>query len=406
VLRNLALALLLTAAPAAGLASEASEGDPCPRFVAGSSGLPTRGEWRTHPALGDVNGDGHLDIAAHPRKLRGPHVWLGDGAGSWTEASRGLAVPGTACGVGVDLADVNSDGHLDLGVADHCSGLYLFLGDGKGSWRLGPLVNPSDRRGFEDFVFADLDRDGHQDMIAASTFRGGIVFFAGDGTGRFAERDVGLPGSGYAKNVKVGDVNGDGRLDVAATHSAGLDTRDPEAPRQNLVWLSDAEGRYARGSEGLPSEEGEFRGVALGDVNGDGWLDLVLSPTYFPGRPPLLVYLGDGHGRWKPSLEGLPPVPSAPQEFTPFTGVELADLDRDGNLDLVGVGHRSAGIKAFLGNGKGGWRACEDTGLPLARENQRGWGLVVGDVNHDGKPDIVAGFGRQGVGALEVWLQR
>jgi hypothetical protein len=406
MLRNLVLALSLSTAPVAGLAGEAGDRTPCPLFVAGSQGLPTRGEWRTHPVIGDVNGDGHLDLAAHPRKLPGPHVWLGDGAGSWTEASRGLAVPGLGCGVGVDLADANGDGHLDLGIADHCSGLYLFLSDGKNEWRLAPLVNPWDRRGFEDLVFADLDRDGHQDMVAASTFRGGIVFFAGDGTGRFVERDVGLPAGGYAKDVKLGDVNGDGRLDVAATYSAGVDRRDRGAPRRNVVWLSDAEGRYARGSEGLPSKEGQFRGVALGDVNGDGWLDLALSPTYTPGRPPLLVYLGDGQGRWTPSFEGLPPVPSVPEGFTPFNGVELADLDRDGNLDLVATGYESGGIETFLGDGKGGWRACEDTGLPSIRENQRGWGVAVADVNHDGKPDIAAGFGRQGAGGLEVWLQR
>jgi len=389
---------------ALGLAARADDLR-CPHFVAGSRGLPTQGEWRTHPALGDVNGDGHLDIAAHPRKRPGPRVWHGDGKGGWTEAARGLAIPDAGCGVGVDLADVNGDGHLDLGVADHCKGLYVFLGDGKGSWRLAPQVNPTDRRGFEDLVFADLARDGRPDLVGVSAFRGGFAVLGGDGQGSFAMRETGLPGTGYAKRIVVGDVNRDGRLDVAATYSGGVDSEDSDALHRNIVWLSDAAGRYSPGSQGLPSD-GQFRGVALGDVNGDGFLDLALSATYLPGRPPLLVFLGDGKGRWTPSLGGLPPAPPDPAAFRGSNGIELADLDGDGHSDLVAAGYDGAGLEVFLGDGKGGWRACTDTGLPARGGPLRGWGVAVADLDHNARLDIVAATGRNNQGRIEVWLQR
>ena len=56
---------------------------------------------------------------------------------------------------------------------------------------------------------------------------------------------------------------------------------------------------------------------------------------------------------------------------------------------------------------KGGWKSCEDTGIPVEREGEpRGWGLTLGDVNGDGKLDLAAGFGRNGQGSLEVGVQR
>ena len=60
-------------------------------FAAASAGLPATGEWRTHPSIGDVNGDGFADIAALARKGRGPQIFLGDGLGHWTDSSADLA---------------------------------------------------------------------------------------------------------------------------------------------------------------------------------------------------------------------------------------------------------------------------------------------------------------------------
>ena len=74
---SLTLAGLIAVGMSAVAFAKADEVDSsCPRYVAGSEGLPTRGEWRTHPALADVNGDGHLDIAGNPRKGRGPQLRL------------------------------------------------------------------------------------------------------------------------------------------------------------------------------------------------------------------------------------------------------------------------------------------------------------------------------------------
>jgi hypothetical protein len=374
----------------------------CPRFVAGSQGLPVAWEWRTHPALGDVNEDGHLDIAAHPRKGRGPHVWLGDGKGAWTLSSEGLAIPGMSCGVGVALGDVNGDDHLDLGVADHCHGIFVFHGDGSGNWRLGKGVSLGGGYGYEDLQFGDLNGDGKLDLIAVGSFNGGFAVYLGDGKGGWQKGDVGLPAVGSGRDVKLADADHDGVLDVFASFTADPVSDLPPELRHNVAWLSAGQEGYRRAPQGISTGE-QSRGVAVGDVDGDGELDLAL--TVLSGRSnhlPLRVYRGDGAGHWKLASDGLP---DSPLELS-FSGVGFTDLDGDGNQDLVALTWMDAAIRVWRGDGAGHWEECSETGLPSGRTEYRSSGLALRDLNGDGKPDVVAGFGKGGHGSLEVWLQR
>jgi len=120
-------------------------------------------------------------------------------------------------------------------------------------------------------------------------------------------------------------------------------------------------------------------------------------------RAPLLVYLGNGGESWTPPTAGHPTKPGDPVT----EGVELADLDGDGHLDLVAVTHMDAGLRTWLGDGSGAFRECtQGSGLPAGRSELRGWGIAVEDVTGDGRADIVFGTGRNGAGAVEVWAQR
>lgn len=355
-----------------------------------AEGLPTDGMWKCDPVFGDVNGDGFVDLAAIQRLGPGPRVWLGDGSGHWTESSNGLArTDGQSCGGGVRLHDVNNDGLLDLCVADHCSGVYIYLGDGQGNWdmvvsSMYPAdVIPEDAykdkfKGAESMAVGDVNKDGNADLLVGASDEAGVRLYLGDGTGRnWARRDGILPERGWATRVELHDVNGDGWLDAIASYSAG--------PR---VWLNADEGKsWEDGSAGLPTPimGGIFHGLAVGDVNGDDRNDIAVA-NWIDGPE---VYLQQEDGSWSKTDDVFP------QMMGGAYGLDLGDLDHDGNLDMVVTGRLNVdsgyirGVFALRGDGDGNWEYLEHCGLPGT-----GLGAMAGaglhDVNGDGTLDIAA----------------
>ena len=102
--------------------------------------LPENG-WANRVKLADVNDDGHLDaVAAYSA---GPRVWLNDGAGDWVPSIEGLPSP-VMHGLfhGLDVADVNEDGRLDVIVANWVDGPEVYLQQSDGSWNKTPDVFP------------------------------------------------------------------------------------------------------------------------------------------------------------------------------------------------------------------------------------------------------------------------
>src|SRR6266545_7314023 len=104
------------------------------------SGLPRAGQWRNGFDVADMNGDGQLDIIhGSPRKAGGspPQIFLGDGKGSWRPWTEVRFPEDVQFDYGsVAAADFNRDGHMDVAVAMHILGLRVFVGDGKGAFKL------------------------------------------------------------------------------------------------------------------------------------------------------------------------------------------------------------------------------------------------------------------------------
>jgi hypothetical protein len=132
------------------------------------------------------------------------------------------------------------------------------------------------------------------------------------------------------------------------------------------VYYGDGRGGFTGGPVDFHSDNREFQSVVLGDVNHDGHPDIVIDGTSAgknqPNGPE--VYLGDGRGGWKASSVGLKVLKYA------SAGIELGDLGGDGNLDIVAAGNITGdvqdgyGLFWFRGDGKGGWRLVKDSGLP------------------------------------------
>ncbi len=317
-------------------------------------------------AVGDLDGDGRADLALSTSF--GLYVRLGEGGRAF----------GAVAAVGSDqfgelrLADLNRDGHLDVLLGRGASReIITRLGRGDGTFEAPVSHAIGDTQLRFAFVVADVDGDGLLDVVVpgespSHSERPQLLLGRGDGT--FAPVFLvthPAPGSSGLYLATV-DLNGDGRVDLVA-HTA--------------VWLNQGSPSPFSAQPLSFSEAGSVGGIrAVGDVNGDGRPDGVLAPGYVVG-----AIRGRGDGTFvAPSL--------ARGTFT--TGqprcASLGDLDGDGRLDLV-VGD-SNGVTVFR---------LEPTATERLGESADGAGAeraVIADLDHDGVPELFAAGSRLFVG--------
>jgi hypothetical protein len=270
-------------------------------------------------ALGDVNGDGKLDavVPGNPdsNDMGTISVLLGNGDGTFqghVEYSAGL-LPDF-----VILGDVNGDGHLDAAVIngsfDTNGTISILLGNGDGSfqapvaYRVG--VDPVQA------AFGDFNRDGHLDLVLNSYdefgSENGTVVLLGNGDGTFQPK-VDYAITTGSNTVAIGDVNGDGLLDVVAGDSSAS---------MISVLLGKGDGTF-QSATNYPTAATPVA-VTLADFNGDGKLDLA-AVNWFTFN--ISVLYGNGDGSFQPHLDY--------SARTYPLGLAFADFNGDGALDLV-----------------------------------------------------------------------
>lgn len=309
-------------------------------------------------------------------------------APSWTDSSFGL--PESGAYFGVTFGDIDNDGNQDIVAASDGNGISVFLGDGAGEWT-AVVSHPATSGGYGDVAVGDYDSDGNLDIFASSpasreSTPTGLHVFKGDGAGGFSELDstlTTLPTQGKWRGVAVGDVDNNGILDIAAT--AGYSTSDGIH-----VYLGDGTGRFSDNSSGLPPDEDRGSKVVLSDFNNDGILDVAAA-----GNPGVSVFLGsigfNGEMVWTQSSTGLP--------SQRFTGLSAGDFDSDGNMDLFMASYNAgsgAGLRAYRNvNNAASW-TDSSTGLPDSGDYLE---ICTGDFDSDGNLDLVSGgvYGTKGI---------
>ena len=343
------------------------------------------------PTVADLNGDGKLDLVSGdgcnpPGKFgacdfisNGPGavgVLLGDGRGGFgggvTYASGGYLAGQPA------VADVNGDGIPDVLVTNACvdfncaseGSVAVLLGNGDGTLKPAVIY---DAGGFypTSVAVADINGDGKPDVAVVSynlnNQTGTLAVLFGNGDGTFKAPVIYGPiGFGTPSGLAVRDLNGDGIPDVVVANNCLESTC--QSGGGVFVLLGEGHGKFhpvvAYGSGGQNAGA-----LTLGDVNGDGRLDILVAnktPSNTVG-----VLLGNGDGTFQPAV-ATAALPSVGQ-------IAVADFNRDGKLDLaVSTG------SLLLGNGDGTFK------LPINLEDA-GPGIAVADFNHDGRPDLVIG---------------
>jgi hypothetical protein len=318
--------------------------------------------------VGDVNGDGELDLVVSSRQTDHVSALFGRGDGTFGTAVsyQDFRLPGP-----VIIADMSGDGKPDLVVpgilTDIGGGISVRLGNGDGTFQ--PGVDYPTFQAVDGLAVTDFNRDGVLDMISVNNTddETNVTVFLGSGDGSFppGERYV---GGRFAVAVAVADIDGDGNPDIATTHDQGTAG----------VRFGTGDGTLPIGGRGTAVFVGSFpTSMVVADASGDGKLDLVVANN---NGDNVSVVLGNGDG----TFQNVAP-PAGPPNF-----LFIADLDADGKPDAVSkprpIGPSEAtGVDVRLGNGDGTF------GTPVSSATD----LVVrsatpADVNHDGKPDIIA----------------
>jgi hypothetical protein len=301
----------------------------------------------------------------------------------------------TVVGPQIATADFNGDGHSDALVFTPANGgtvlassLAVLPGDGTG--KLGtPIISPVTVVPTM-LVTASINTDGRADVVLAGSVAGGPVVsvLLNQGSGTFAgELDYTLPSP--AVSLVTGDFNGDGFTDVAVGVNPGSGNTGVSGV---YVLLGQANGTFAAPVKVDSSVNPT--GLAAADINGDGRTDLVVadqgasSPSQVNGA--LHVYLGAANGTFTAATA---PTTTA----TYYSVVALGDLNKDGKLDLI-VGGDVAGaqgagtpnVYTLLGNGDGTFRAANATAL-TGPDGIGATSIALADFNKDGHLDVAIG---------------
>jgi len=402
-------------------------------------------------ALFDADGDGDLDVFL-VAAVRGPageleseagrdRLFLQEADGRFREASAGSGLDDPRYGMGAAIADVDSDGDFDVFVSNYGSS-RLFLNDGDARF-----VDATESSGLREELWAatagffDYDADGRPDLFVtrylaldtkvtgkgaggASDYPSPLQFpglthglWRNEGEGRFRDvsRESGVatkPGRGLG--LAFDDLDGDGRIDVFVANDS----------EPNFAWLQTAPGRFEERAfqlglalDRLGRTQANM-GVALGDADADGALDLFVTHLVTETN---VLYRRSARGKFVDATEGSGLGPAS-LDLTGF-GTHFADVENDGDLDLLLVNGRvlrrvprapstlaahwvpyAEERQLFLNDGAGKFAlAGAVEGGDFARGVAVGRALAVGDVDRDGGLDALV---HNGDGSCRLYMNR
>ena len=321
---------------------------------------------------GDLNNDGRVDVVVANKGTNDLAVFLAFDYVSFT--THIIDVPGVIpAPYFVSTADFNNDHLVDIAVVNSWSEtLGIFLGYGNGTFSDQITYSTGSSSKPISLAVGDFNNDNYLDLVVANSNGGTISVFLGYGNGSFqAPRAYSTGNSTKPYSVAVADFNRDRQLDIVVSVAGEVS--------QHHIWVFFGTGNGSFRGKKVYSMSNQSKPiwVAVDDLNKDAIPDIVVA-NYLAGN--ICILFGHGNGSFGRVLKL-----STGEDSRPLS-VALGDINRDSNIDIVVADYYSSSIFLFFGNGNGSFSSPK---ISSADSNSDLQAVILSDINNDTVLDIL-----------------